>query len=160
MKPSIKLIFKSFAFWTVCIFACGMLPTEATATGCAFGPYIIFFEPDSAQLDRSDQEVLDNVMEAAPSPCVARSRMLIAGFADTRSDTDHRKISEKRAKTALRYFTRKGIEKSRVKAIAFGDGHPLVRSNVELGEAQNRRVEIAFAPWPEVERTSGGNLSD
>lgn len=67
----------------------------------------------------------------------------IAGYTDSKgSKESNMELSEKRANSIANYFESKGINKSRIKILFYGEANPLSSNNSNSGRAKNRRVEI------------------
>ncbi len=67
----------------------------------------------------------------------------IEGHTDSRnSDSYNQDLSERRAKVVKEYLIKKGIDRSKLKSIGFGESKLLNRGNQESDHAENRRVEI------------------
>ena len=56
-------------------------------------------------------------------------------------------LSERRAKAVMRYFMKKGVSVSRMKAVGYGLTRPVATNKTKEGRAQNRRVELAPMLW-------------
>jgi hypothetical protein len=69
MATATKLPPKSAALVLPSIFAALMVPMPTKATSCFTGPFIIFFESNSDELDAQDRGVLNRVVEIANKGC-------------------------------------------------------------------------------------------
>jgi OOP family OmpA-OmpF porin len=63
------------------------------------------------------------------------------------SEAYNKGLSERRAKAVMRYFAEKGVNVSRMKAVAYGLTRPIATNKTREGRAQNRRVELTPVPW-------------
>jgi len=63
---------------------------------------------------------------------------------DTGEEAYNEVLSGKRAKAAAAYLISKGVSRSRISAVGYGESRPLVRNNTEEARETNRRVEIQF----------------
>ncbi len=54
----------------------------------------------------------------------------------------NKKLSEKRAKSVMNYFIKRGVDASRLNAKGFGEGYPIDSNKTRAGKANNRRVEV------------------
>lgn len=54
----------------------------------------------------------------------------------------NKKLSESRASAIMNYLVSKGIDKSRLKAIGYGESKPIASNKTKAGKALNRRVEV------------------
>ena len=107
----------------------------------------IYFNVDSANLQRRSYPVLDNVAEVLNAhPEISLIR--VEGHTDsTGSDGYNLRLSQRRVDSVVRYLVEKGgVSQDRLVAEGFGETRPLVpnaRTRTEL--AQNRRVEFHIA---------------
>ncbi|GEM_PF-3500268 len=98
-----------------------------------------FFAVDSAELNKSDLEILDKDVEwLGKNPNV---KIDVRGYADERgSDEYNLKLSKKRAKSVMDYLVKKGIDPKRMKFIGFGRVISTDKSKETM--RQNRRVDF------------------
>ncbi|MDP2681421.1 MAG: OmpA family protein [Deltaproteobacteria bacterium] len=98
-----------------------------------------FFAVDSAELNKSDLEILDKDVEwLSKNPDV---KVDVRGYADERgSDEYNLKLSQKRAKSVMDYLMKKGIDPKRMKFIGFG--RVISADKSEEIMRQNRRVDF------------------
>lgn len=69
----------------------------------------------------------------------------IAGHTDNwGSDEYNQKLSENRAKAVYNYFIDKGVNKSRLQYVGYGEARPIATNATDEGRAQNRRVELTI----------------
>lgn len=69
----------------------------------------------------------------------------IAGHTDNwGSDEYNQKLSENRAKAVYNYFIDKGVDKSRLQYVGYGEARPIATNATDEGRAQNRRVELTI----------------
>jgi len=67
----------------------------------------------------------------------------IGGHTDSIGDAGYnKKLSEKRAAAVVYYLRERGVDASRMKAIGYGEEHPVADNATAEGRAKNRRVEI------------------
>jgi outer membrane protein OmpA-like peptidoglycan-associated protein/tetratricopeptide (TPR) repeat protein len=111
----------------------------------AFGDY---------KFDKAGQNVLDkvvSVMQSNPNLMVE-----LSSHTDSKSsDQFNNALSQKRAKTAVDYMISKGVSKSRLKAIGYGETRLLnkCKDGVECTDeehAKNRRTEFKIVEKPKV----------
>jgi len=104
----------------------------------------IYFNVDSAQLQRRSHAVLDNVakvLNAHPEISMVR----VEGHTDsTGSDGYNMRLSQRRAESVVRYLVEEGeVSEDRLLAQGFGEAQPLVpNAKTKMALAQNRRVEF------------------
>lgn len=107
----------------------------------------IYFNVDSADLQRRSYAVLDNVAEVLNvHPEISLVR--VEGHTDSTGSAGYNlRLSQRRVESVVRYLVDKGgVSKDRLVAEGFGETRPLVpnaRTKAEL--AQNRRVEFQIA---------------
>ncbi len=69
----------------------------------------------------------------------------IAGHTDNvGSDEDNMILSKNRAKSVVEYFLSKGIDKSRISYVGYGETKPIADNSTDEGREKNRRVELEF----------------
>lgn len=101
----------------------------------------IFFEYDSDELRDDARANLDDkirIMNANP-----QLRVRVAGHTDDRgSDEYNIALGRRRAETAKRYLSDRGIDASRIETVTFGRERPAAMGTGESVWAQNRRDEF------------------
>jgi outer membrane protein OmpA-like peptidoglycan-associated protein len=71
--------------------------------------------------------------------------ILIVGHTDaTGADSYNMGLSQRRASSALNYLVSQGVSAGRLRATGRGENEPIASNDTELGQSQNRRVEIAI----------------
>jgi chemotaxis protein MotB len=114
----------------------------------------VLFDLGSADLKKNSYPVLHKVKELAMD---WPNSIRIEGHTDdlkinTSQFPSNWELSTARALSVLRYFLTEGdIEPQKLKAVGYGEYHPLMSNQTAEGRAKNRRVEIYFE--------SGGNSS-
>jgi outer membrane protein OmpA-like peptidoglycan-associated protein len=107
----------------------------------------IYFNVDSAQLQRRSYAILDNVAEvlnAHPEISIVH----VEGHTDSTGPSAYNmKLSQRRADSVVRYLIDEGgVRQDRFIAEGFGETQPLVpNAKTKMALAQNRRVEFHFA---------------
>ena len=95
---------------------------------------VIYFAFDSFQLDQAAREALNNNAEWLKED--ANRVLTVEGHTDQTGTTEYNLgLGERRARAALEYLVKLGIEKSRIKVITFGEERPADDGN----DAKNRR---------------------
>jgi outer membrane protein OmpA-like peptidoglycan-associated protein len=125
----------------------------------------IYFNSDSAQLQRRSHPVLDNVAEvlnAHPEISITR----VEGHTDaTGTSAYNMRLSQRRAESVVHYLVEEGrVSKHRFIAEGFGETQPLVPdAKTKMALARNRRVEFHIAeagpedPDPEGKNEQAGD---
>ncbi len=99
------------------------------------------FLPNSPELSRTGRNVIDGLAGIA-ARCV-EARLEIGVHTDSRGDfSANRRLSVARAAKVLQQFVRRGIERSRLASVGYGEIKPIATNKTESGRARNRRVEI------------------
>ena len=60
------------------------------------------------------------------------------------SDAYNQKLSERRAASVVKALTELGVEKSRLKAVGYGESKPIASNETVEGRAENRRVHAVM----------------
>jgi OmpA-OmpF porin, OOP family len=103
----------------------------------------IAFEFNSYALLRDSYADLDEVIAYLQNH--PQLSVVLTGHTDDVGTSEYnRLLSYNRAKTAAAYFVSKGIEKSRISTIGYGENKPLVQGEDQAARNVNRRVEIEF----------------
>jgi peptidoglycan-associated lipoprotein len=109
---------------------------------------MIHFDFDKSDVRPSDQGILDR--KAAILAANTAVRLRIAGHCDERgSDEYNLALGNRRAASAKRYLTGKGIDEGRLDVVSYGKERPLDPGHSEDAWAKNRRDEF--------ELTAGGD---
>lgn len=114
-------------------------PRPARADVCTPGPYIVFFDADSAHVEGDGLDILDHAAHAAGN--CGSSRALIGGFTDTRENP---RMARERIKVVRAFFLAHGFPESDIIVWAYGTAHQRVATGPGVSERQNRRVEIVY----------------
>lgn len=107
------------------------------------GPYVVFFDFDSATLSQDAIVTLDQVVadfnDAKPTT------VIVEGHTDTMgTDAYNMALSQRRADAVSRHLTSKGISSGSIAVDYFGFRRPQVDTGPNVPEQANRRVEIQF----------------
>jgi len=109
---------------------------------------LVHFDFDKADIRASDQGILDR--KAAILAANSTVRLRIAGHCDERgSDEYNLALGNRRAASAKRYLTGKGVDEGRLEVVSYGKERPLDPGHSEDSWAKNRRDEF--------EITAGGD---
>ncbi len=108
-------------------------------------PGNITFKTDSSDLNPSFFRVLDSVALVAKE--YDKTLVEVAGHTDsTGSEEYNQQLSERRAGTVAEYLRSRGILADRLITVGAGEARPIATNDTAGGRAQNRRVELTFAP--------------
>jgi peptidoglycan-associated lipoprotein len=101
----------------------------------------IYFDYDSDAIGGAGRSSLDQKLAILQANSGVRLR--IAGHADERgSDEYNLALGQRRAASAKRYLTQRGIADSRIEIISYGEERPAASGSDESAWAQNRRDEF------------------
>lgn len=127
-----------------------MAEVEAAQPGMAMaepmpapGPYVVFFEFDSAILTAEGRSTLDEVVNDAGSfePAV----VIVRGHTDRAGgDSYNMALSQRRAEAVSEYLSAHGIDSGSIAVDWFGESKPMIATADGVPEQANRRVEIEF----------------
>lgn len=103
----------------------------------------ILFEPSKAQIKSESFDDLDKLALILKDNKAAR--LTIEGHTDNLGDAEKNLLlSQQRADAVLNYLADKGIDKSKVFAVGYGDTKPIAPNTTPKGRAKNRRVELVL----------------
>jgi outer membrane protein OmpA-like peptidoglycan-associated protein len=99
----------------------------------------VYFEINSSTLKEESYEKLDVLVEFMNShPGLT---IVVEGHTDnTGNPESNKKLSQERVNSVKDYLVSKGIDRSRLKAVGYGQEKPLYDNNTEEGRVKNRRV--------------------
>ncbi len=101
----------------------------------------IQFKYNSATIKRKSYSLLDEIVEVAKR--CRDAKIIIGGYTDSiGSRAYNKKLSKQRANKVRYYLIRKGIPRSNLRAIGYGESHPIADNFHEAGRAKNRRIEF------------------
>ena len=126
-------------------------PTPAAAGQAASprnpGTFIVFFDVDAYELTEEAEEILFEVVRAANESSAAK--ILAAGHTDLAGPAAYNEdLAQRRADAVVRYLVQSGVDKLRLESESFGERKPLVPTDEDELQLQNRRVEIQFLTEP------------
>jgi len=109
-------------------------------------PNAILFSPGRATVKKATIAELDHIRRVIRER-YSNKNIDVVGHTD--SDpikkskwADNWQLSAERALSVLRYLTKAGIDKDRIRAVAAGASGPVASNSTASGKAKNRRVEI------------------
>ena len=105
---------------------------------------ILYYKRDEAKLNEEDKANLDKVATFLTSnPDI---RITLEGHTSTLGDAKYNQgLSEKRAKLSADYLVSKGIDKSRLSTVGYGEQFPIGDNSKEEGRALSRRTVVKVA---------------
>ena len=101
----------------------------------------IYFDYDASKANNSSLRQLNRVVDAMQK--CTKLELQVGGYADSDGGENYNyKLSEKRAKSVLKYIMGQGVSDRRLKYNAYGENYPLAPNSTEEGKQKNRRAEI------------------
>jgi OmpA-OmpF porin, OOP family len=101
----------------------------------------LIFQQGQAKIDEASFDELDKVVSMMQN--YPKMVIQLEGHTDIQGDPKRNMtLSQQRVDAVKGYLTSKGINKSRVKAKAFGGTQPLSREDTEEAHKMNRRVQV------------------
>lgn len=101
----------------------------------------IFFDFDKDTIKPVSYAVLDQVAQVMRDRSSAVVR--VEGHTDSfGTDSYNQQLSERRARSVVRYLIAKGIPGERLEAVGFGESRPIASNDTAQGRAKNRRTEF------------------
>ena len=103
------------------------------------------FETDSTIILPLSRPVLDTVAMAISA--TPNSRFQVEGHTDNVGTREHnQRLSQGRAQAVVDYLISKGVDRSILEAVGYGEDRPVVSNSTLEGRAQNRRVQLRRRP--------------
>jgi hypothetical protein len=104
------------------------------------------FAFDKAEITEAHKATLNKVAKTVES---CKTAVVVAGYTDTTgSYLYNRWLSQQRAEAGMRGLMREGVNEDNIRAVGYGQLHPVASNKTRAGRAQNRRVE--FVPGTEL----------
>lgn len=101
----------------------------------------VSFESGKASLTPNSYTVLDRVVESLKE--WTDVELEIRGYTDSYGSYEYNKrLSQNRAMTVMDYLVDKGIDRSRLHAVGYGEDDPIADNRTAEGREKNRRVEL------------------
>jgi outer membrane protein OmpA-like peptidoglycan-associated protein len=105
----------------------------------------ILFETGKSVIQKESLPIIDQIYEMLNLD--ANLKISIEGHTDNVGEAaSNKKLSNDRAKSVMDALIAKGIDKSRLSSIGWGQEKPVADNRTDEGKAKNRRVEIVKKP--------------
>lgn len=108
------------------------------------------FDINKNNIDREDQEklsVVETFLKKYPD-----TTAVIEGHTDEVGSTaDNMLLSQRRAESVVNFLADRGIARSRLKAVGFGETRPIADNRTEIGKRLNRRIDAVIACATDIE---------
>ena len=103
----------------------------------------VFFGYNSSSLSPIAKIVVDNQIKWLKEN--SSVRVLIEGHADERGTREYNlALAERRARSVADYLALRGINRSRLRVVSYGEEKPSAFGNAESSHSLNRRVEVKY----------------
>jgi OmpA-OmpF porin, OOP family len=101
----------------------------------------ILFDTGKSTVQSESLPVIDQIYELMKNDLILK--ISVEGHTDNSGDaTANKKLSDDRAKAVMNLVVAKGIDKTRMSSVGWGQEKPIADNRTEDGRARNRRVEI------------------
>ena len=105
----------------------------------------ILFETGKSAIQQESLPIVDQIYELMKSNSALK--VSVEGHTDNVGDAaSNKKLSNDRAKAIVDALISKGIDKTRLSSVGWGQEKPVADNRAEEGRAKNRRVEIVKKP--------------
>ncbi len=116
------------------------IAAERAAAEAAALETVFYFDFDRATLRPDVRAALDAQIARLQN---TNEPVRLEGHADERGTRDYNMaLGERRAEAVANYMALKGIARSRIKTVSYGEERPLATDSNDAAWAQNRRVEL------------------
>ena len=102
----------------------------------------LIFSQDGAEIQKSDQAMLDLVADAIKTRCAGKTITIEGHTAKTENAAQSQKLSEQRAQAVEKYLIAKGVPASQLKAVGYGSSRPISADMTPEAQKMNRRVTL------------------
>jgi OOP family OmpA-OmpF porin len=125
-----------------------VVPVAQTQQYC--GILDIQFEIDRDAIEREEQEklsVLETFLKKYPE-----TTAVIEGHTDeVGASAENMRLSQRRAESVVSYLANRGIARSRLEAVGYGETRPLADNRTQIGQRLNRRINAVVACATDIE---------
>ena len=108
------------------------------------------FEINQKTVQREAEEKLDKVVTFMRK--YPRTTAVIEGHTDeVGTSADNMRLSQTRAQSMVDYLANRGIARSRLQAVGYGETRPIADNSTEIGRRLNRRIDAIIACATDIE---------
>jgi len=101
----------------------------------------IGFKTSKVEIDAASQSLITRLAEIAKA-CPG-TQIEVSGYTDSRGSTSfNQSLSEGRASAVVDALVARGVAKTRLRALGYGERLPIADNNTKTGRAKNRRIEF------------------
>lgn len=103
------------------------------------------FKSGSATLNLAGIQRLNRLINRIQNPNFKLYHIIISGHTDNRGKAARNlRLSKRRAESVARYLVSRGVSRSKMSVVGYGESQPVVSNATAYGRARNRRVEITI----------------
>lgn len=102
----------------------------------------VFFQTNKAIIQSKSYGLLDNIAQVIGNHGELTLIQVEGHTDDVGTEEYNKNLSQKRAEAVVEYLVGKGVERSRLRAVGFGEEQPIEPNNSAANRATNRRVEF------------------
>ncbi len=120
-------------------------PASAGPSGGLLDKRIIYFDFDKSEVRAQDMDLINaHARYLAANP---QQKIRLEGHTDARGTREYNiGLGERRDQAVRRLLMVQGAADSQILTVSFGEERPAVEGDDETAFAQNRRVELVYAP--------------
>ena len=117
----------------------------------------VYFRTNKAKILKVSFGLLDNVADVLKNHTEIKA-IRVEGHTDDRGkDAHNKRLSQQRAESVVKYLVKRGVSKSRLIAIGFGEEKPIDSNETDEGRSANRRVDFVIVGGTEgIEEANSG----
>lgn len=120
------------------------LEAEQTERGLVLTLGDVLFDVDKATLKTGGARAVEELATFLTE--YPERKVLIEGFTDnTGSDSYNKELSHRRADAVQAALVERGIARTRIETIGYGENYPVATNDTAAGRQQNRRVEVIIS---------------
>ena len=120
-------------------------PVSSGPSGGLLDKRIIYFDFDKSEVRAQDMDLINaHARYLAANP---QQKVRVEGHTDARGTREYNiGLGERRGQSVRRLLLVQGAADSQVLTVSFGEERPVAEGDDETAFAQNRRVELVYAP--------------
>jgi peptidoglycan-associated lipoprotein len=120
-------------------------PASAGPSGGLLDKRIVYFDFDKSEVRAQDMDLINaHARYLATNP---QQKIRLEGHTDARGTREYNiGLGERRDQSVRRLLMVQGAADSQILTVSFGEERPAVEGDDEAAFAQNRRVELVYAP--------------
>lgn len=120
------------------------LKAQPTPRGLVLTLGDVLFDSGKSELKPGAVRALDNLVEFLRAH--PQRRVQVEGFTDSVGDEEYNdRLAQRRADSVMAALAARGIERSRIEAIGYGEAFPVASNATAAGRLMNRRIEVIIS---------------